>query len=54
MGREGYCGGALALFGASLAARRRGADGEVERGPAAYPQPAWQGRVHDGVIELKR
>jgi nitrite reductase/ring-hydroxylating ferredoxin subunit/uncharacterized membrane protein len=27
-------------------------DGSVERGPAAYPQPAWQVRVRDGVIEL--
>jgi nitrite reductase/ring-hydroxylating ferredoxin subunit/uncharacterized membrane protein len=30
------------------------ADGAIERGPAAYPQPAWQVRVQDGVIELKR
>jgi nitrite reductase/ring-hydroxylating ferredoxin subunit/uncharacterized membrane protein len=30
------------------------ADGGLERGPAAYPQPAWQVRVRDGVIELKR
>jgi nitrite reductase/ring-hydroxylating ferredoxin subunit/uncharacterized membrane protein len=30
------------------------ADGAIERGPAAYPQPAWQVRVLDGVIELKR
>ena len=30
------------------------ADGAIERGPAAYPQPAWQVRVRDGVIELKR
>jgi len=29
-------------------------DGSVQRGPAAYPQPAWQVRVRDGVIELKR
>ena len=29
-------------------------DGAVERGPAAYPQPAWEVRVRDGVIELKR
>ena len=29
------------------------ADGGVERGPAAYPQPAWQVRMRDGVIELK-
>jgi len=28
-------------------------DGGVERGPSAYPQPAWQVRVRDGVIELK-
>jgi nitrite reductase/ring-hydroxylating ferredoxin subunit/uncharacterized membrane protein len=27
-------------------------DGSVVRGPAAYPQPAWQVRVRDGVIEL--
>jgi nitrite reductase/ring-hydroxylating ferredoxin subunit/uncharacterized membrane protein len=30
------------------------ADGAVRRGPAAYPQPAWEVRVRDGVIELKR
>ena len=30
------------------------ADGAIERGPAAYPQPAWEARVRDGVIELKR
>ena len=30
------------------------ADGGLERGPAAYPQPAWEVRVRDGVIELKR
>jgi nitrite reductase/ring-hydroxylating ferredoxin subunit len=29
------------------------ADGGVERGPAAYPQPAWQVRLRDGVIELR-
>ena len=29
------------------------ADGGVVRGPAAYPQPAWEVRVRDGVIELK-
>jgi nitrite reductase/ring-hydroxylating ferredoxin subunit/uncharacterized membrane protein len=28
-------------------------DGQVERGPAAYPQPVWHVRVRDGVIELK-
>lgn len=33
--------------------RFRLADGSVDRGPAAYPQPAWQVRVRDGVIELK-
>ena len=32
--------------------RFRLADGSVERGPAAYPQPAWQVRERDGVIEL--
>jgi nitrite reductase/ring-hydroxylating ferredoxin subunit/uncharacterized membrane protein len=30
------------------------ADGEIERGPAAYPQPAWEVRERAGVIELKR
>jgi nitrite reductase/ring-hydroxylating ferredoxin subunit/uncharacterized membrane protein len=30
------------------------ADGAIERGPAAYPQPVWEVRVRDGVIELKR
>jgi nitrite reductase/ring-hydroxylating ferredoxin subunit/uncharacterized membrane protein len=30
------------------------ADGGVVRGPAAYPQPVWQVRVENGVIELKR
>ena len=34
--------------------RFRLADGAVERGPAAYPQPSWQVRVHDGTIELRR
>jgi nitrite reductase/ring-hydroxylating ferredoxin subunit/uncharacterized membrane protein len=29
------------------------ADGGVERGPSAYPQPAWQVRVQSGVIEIK-
>ena len=28
------------------------ADGGVERGPAAYPQPSWPVRERDGVIEL--
>jgi nitrite reductase/ring-hydroxylating ferredoxin subunit/uncharacterized membrane protein len=28
------------------------ADGGVERGPAAYPQPVWQVRVRDGLVEL--
>jgi nitrite reductase/ring-hydroxylating ferredoxin subunit/uncharacterized membrane protein len=28
-------------------------DGQVERGPAAYPQPVWHVRVRNGVIELK-
>jgi nitrite reductase/ring-hydroxylating ferredoxin subunit/uncharacterized membrane protein len=30
------------------------ADGAIESGPAAYPQPAWEVRVRDGVIEVKR
>ena len=29
------------------------ADGAIERGPSAYPQPVWQVRVRDGMIELK-
>ena len=29
------------------------ADGAVMQGPAAYPQPVWQVRVRDGVVELK-
>jgi nitrite reductase/ring-hydroxylating ferredoxin subunit/uncharacterized membrane protein len=28
------------------------ADGGAERGPAAYPQPAWKVRVRDGAIEV--
>ncbi len=32
--------------------RFRLADGSVVRGPAAYPQPAWQTRITDGVVEL--
>jgi nitrite reductase/ring-hydroxylating ferredoxin subunit len=54
-------GGALdegELSGGCVTCPRHGstyrlADGGVERGPAAYPQPAWQVRVRDGVIELK-
>ena len=30
------------------------ADGELVRGPAAYPQPVWEVRTNNGVIELKR
>jgi nitrite reductase/ring-hydroxylating ferredoxin subunit/uncharacterized membrane protein len=33
--------------------RFRLADGSVDRGPAAYPQPAWETRISDGVIELR-
>jgi nitrite reductase/ring-hydroxylating ferredoxin subunit/uncharacterized membrane protein len=33
--------------------RFRLSDGGVEQGPAAYPQPAWQIRSRDGVIEVK-
>ncbi len=29
------------------------ADGSVVNGPSAYPQPSWDVRVRDGVIELK-
>lgn len=29
------------------------ADGSVVQGPSAYPQPCWDVRVNDGVIELK-
>ena len=32
--------------------RFRLSDGSVDRGPAAYPQPAWRTRITDGVIEL--
>jgi nitrite reductase/ring-hydroxylating ferredoxin subunit/uncharacterized membrane protein len=28
-------------------------DGSVVRGPAPYPQPRWETRVRDGVIELR-
>ena len=28
-------------------------DGSVERGPAAYPQPALEARVHEGSIEVR-
>jgi nitrite reductase/ring-hydroxylating ferredoxin subunit len=28
-------------------------DGSVVRGPSAYPQPRWETRVRDGVIEIK-
>ena len=28
-------------------------DGSVVQGPSAYPQPSWEVRVRDGVIELK-
>jgi len=28
-------------------------DGSVVQGPAAYPQPRWEARVRDGVIEIK-
>jgi len=28
-------------------------DGSLVRGPAAYPQPAWQARVREGRIELR-
>ena len=28
-------------------------DGSVVRGPSAYPQPRWDTRVRDGVIEIK-
>jgi hypothetical protein len=29
------------------------ADGSVERGPAAYPQPALDVRVREGAIEVR-
>jgi nitrite reductase/ring-hydroxylating ferredoxin subunit len=32
--------------------RFRLADGSVERGPAAYPQPSWRVRVQDGTIQV--
>jgi nitrite reductase/ring-hydroxylating ferredoxin subunit/uncharacterized membrane protein len=28
-------------------------DGSVVQGPAAYPQPRWETRVHDGMIQIK-
>ena len=28
-------------------------DGSVVQGPAAYPQPRWEARVRDGMIEIK-
>ena len=28
-------------------------DGSVVQGPAAYPQPRWETRVRDGMIEIK-
>jgi nitrite reductase/ring-hydroxylating ferredoxin subunit/uncharacterized membrane protein len=30
------------------------ADGSVERGPAAYPQPVYETRIRDGRIEVRR
>jgi nitrite reductase/ring-hydroxylating ferredoxin subunit/uncharacterized membrane protein len=33
--------------------RYRLADGGVERGPSAYPQPRWDVRVSGGVVEVK-
>jgi nitrite reductase/ring-hydroxylating ferredoxin subunit/uncharacterized membrane protein len=29
------------------------ADGDVVRGPSPYPQPRWDARVRDGVVEVK-
>ena len=29
-------------------------DGALVHGPAAYPQPAWDARVHEGSIEVRR
>jgi nitrite reductase/ring-hydroxylating ferredoxin subunit len=29
------------------------ADGEVVRGPAAMPQPAWEARVVDGRVQVR-
>ena len=29
-------------------------DGALVHGPAAYPQPAWDARVHEGRIEVRR
>jgi len=33
--------------------RFRLSDGSVERGPAAYPQPALDVRVHEGAVEIR-
>ena len=35
------------------ASRLRLADGSVERGPAAYQQPVYEAREHDGRIEIR-
>lgn len=35
------------------ASRFRLDDGSVERGPAAYPQPVYEAREHDGRIEVR-
>jgi nitrite reductase/ring-hydroxylating ferredoxin subunit len=29
-------------------------DGALIHGPAAYPQPAWETRVRDGRVEVRR
>lgn len=29
-------------------------DGEIERGPAAFPQPRYDARIRDGVVEVRR
>ena len=34
--------------------RFRLTDGSVEQGPAAYPQPAFEAREHDGAVQVRR
>jgi nitrite reductase/ring-hydroxylating ferredoxin subunit len=33
--------------------RFRLADGAIERGPSAYPQPVYEARVNDGRVEIR-
>ena len=59
--RCSHCGGALhqgELRDDCIACPRhttrfRLSDGSLERGPSAYPQPAFETRVHDGRVEVR-